>query len=174
MMYHRHSLVSRWKPTTLGPNCWTAFTAKCDDGQWNTSTPLRCWLGVSIATTPYPEDLRVQMTSVSLFFKYAQVHVGLGHPPQFRLQSPVTTITYIIGAEPNRHCPPCRLPSNLTHPRPTNSFFTPSPAALSARSRFPFRRSRPRSIPVGLPSPFSYPFPYPFSPLFYSVPFTSE
>ena len=30
----------------------------------------------------------------------SQVHVGLGHPPQRQLQSPVTTVTDLVGAAP--------------------------------------------------------------------------
>ena len=106
------------------------------------------------------------------FLEDTQVHVGLGHPPQRRLQSPVTTVMNIIGAKPNRHLPPCRLPSTPTHPRPTDSCFTPAPTSLPAYARFPFSRSRPRSAPADLPLPFPSPFPSLFSTLSYSVTFT--
>ena len=64
------------------------------------------------------------------FLEDDQVHVGLGHPPQRRLQCPITTVTDIIGEEPNRHRTPRRPPSTPTHPRPTVSFFNPAPANL--------------------------------------------
>ena len=64
------------------------------------------------------------------FLEDYQVHVGLGHPPQLRLQSSITVITVVIGPEPNWYLPSCRNPSTPTHPPPTDSFFTPAPAAL--------------------------------------------
>ena len=98
----------------------------------------------------------------------AQVHVGLGHIPQCRLWSPVTAVTDVVGAEPNRCLPPRRTPSTLTHPPPTDAFLTPDPAALPARACLPFRRSRSRSAPPAFhcrfclrSRPRSPPFPTP-------------
>ena len=78
----------------------------------------------------------VDAVSDFCFLEDSQVHVCLGHPPQRRLQSPVTTVTDIIGAKLNRHCPPCRPPSTAIHPLPTDSFFTLSPAALPVSWNF--------------------------------------
>ena len=66
MMYHRPAPVTSWKPTTLGPNFWTASTAKCGSGRWKTATPPWCRLGASVAMTMYPADERVYMPSVHL------------------------------------------------------------------------------------------------------------
>ena len=40
------------------------------------------------------------------FLKDFQFHIGLEQPPQRRLQTPVSAVTNVIGAEPNRHFPP--------------------------------------------------------------------
>ena len=77
------------------------------------------------------------------FLEDAQVHVCLRHTPQCQIQSPVTTVTAIIGVKHNQHRPHHRPPSTPTHPRPTDSFFIPSPAALPVCACFPFRRPRP-------------------------------
>ena len=90
--------------------------------------------------------------------KYAQVHVGLGHPPQRRLQYPVMSVMNVVGAEPNRHPP-------STHPPPTDAFLSPDPAAIPARAYLPFCLSWSRFAPSGLPSPFPSLFPSTFSPL---------
>ena len=108
------------------------------------------------------------------FLEYAKVHVGLVHPPQRQLQSPVTNVTVVVGAEPNWHLPPCRNPSTPTHPPPTDSFLTPVPADLPVCACLPFFRSLPQSAPSGLLSPSLSPFPSLLSPLSYSVPFTSQ
>ena len=121
---------------------------------------------------PISANPRYRLSNL-FFLKNAQVHVGLGHPPQRRFQSPVTTVTDIIGAEHNLHRLLHRLPRTPTHPRPTESFFTPAPSSLPAHARLPFRRSCPCSIPAGLPSPFLSPFPSLFSPIYYSDLFTS-
>ena len=78
--------------------------------------------------------------------KDAQVHVGLGHPPQSRLQSPVLSVTKVIVAEPNRHPLPCRNLGTPTHPPPMDTFFSPDPSALPAHACLPL-------------SPFPLPFP---------------
>ena len=114
----------------------------------------------------------VDAVSELCFLEDAQVHVGLGHLPQYRLQSPVTTVTDSVGAEPNRHRPPRKPPSTPTHHLPTDSFLTLAPAILPVRAFLPFRRSRTCSAPVGLPLPFLSPLPSPFYPLSYSMPFT--
>ena len=98
--------------------------------------------------------------------KDAQVHVGLGNPPQRRLQSPVSFVPGVIGSKPNWHPPPHRIPGTPTHPPPTDVFSSPDPCALPARTCLPllpflvlFRPHRPYlSIPVSvlvpvIPSP---------------------
>ena len=107
------------------------------------------------------------------FLEDAHVHVGLGHPPKCQLQSPVTTVTDIIGAKHNWHRPPRKTHSTTTNPLPTDAFLTPAPTDLPVRACLPFCRSRPRSTPTVLPMTFMSPLPSPFSPLSYSVPFTS-
>ena len=54
--------------------------------------------------------------------KDAQVHVGLGHHPHRRLQSPVMAIKNVVGAEPKWRPPPHRTPGTPTHPQLTESF----------------------------------------------------
>ena len=100
------------------------------------------------------------------FLKDAQVHVGLGHPPQIRLQSPVSSFPNIIGPKPNQHPHPCRIPSTMTHPPPKDTFLSPDTAVLPTCAclpllpfQFPFRHRRPSlyvtvSIPIPvIPSP---------------------
>ena len=68
------------------------------------------------------------------FLKDSQVHVGLVYPPQRQPQSPVSSVPNVIGAEPNRHPPPCIIPGTPTHPLPTDTFLSPDPAALPAHA----------------------------------------
>ena len=91
----------------------------------------------------------------------AQVHVGLGHPPQRRLQSPVTTVTDVVGAKPNPHFPPHKTPSTLTHPLPSDAFLTLAPNAIPVCACLYFCRSRPCSAPCrpSLAVPISVPVP---------------
>ena len=81
------------------------------------------------------------------FLEYPQVHVGLLHPPQCRLQSTVTSVTDVIGAESNPHCPTCRLSRMFANPRPTGSVspLSPLPSPLSPASSF--------AVPFLLPPP---------------------
>ena len=106
------------------------------------------------------------------FLEDYQVHVSLGHPPQRRLQSSVTTVTDVVGAEPNRHLTSRSTPSTPTHPLPTDAFLTPALAALPFFACLPFSCSRPRSALARLPLPLLSPLPSLFSPLSYSVTFT--
>ena len=48
----------------------------------------------------------------------AQVHIGLGHPPECRLQPPLPAVAYVIGAESNRHRPIRRLPGRVAYTLP--------------------------------------------------------
>ena len=77
----------------------------------------------------------------------SQFHVGLGHPPQRRLQSPVTAVTDVVGAKTNRYLPPRSNPGTPTHPPPTDTFLSPDPDALPTRAYLSFRRYRPRFPP---------------------------
>ena len=97
--------------------------------------------------------------------KYAQVHVGLGHPPQHRLQSPISTVTNVICAEPNRNLTPCITPGTPIHPPPTDAFLSPDPTTFPAHACLPLHRSRPRSSPDGFPFLFPSMLPPPFYPL---------
>ena len=91
----------------------------------------------------------------------AQVHVGLGNPPHRRLQSPITHLTDVVGAEHNWYLPPCRTTGTPTHLPTTDAFWYPDPAALPARACLPFRRSRSRSAPPqpSITVPVSVPVP---------------
>ena len=51
------------------------------------------------AVSGRPTDVDVVGKFFSL--KDSQVHIGLGHPSQRRLQTPVSVVTNIVGAEPN-------------------------------------------------------------------------
>ena len=66
----------------------------------------------------------VGLDSVSelVLLKDAQVHVGLGHPPQIRLQSPVSSVLNVIGDEPIWHPPPRIIYVTPTHPPPMDAF----------------------------------------------------
>ena len=66
--------------------------------------------------------------------------------------SPVTTVSDFVGAEPKRHPPPRRTPSTLTHPPPTDAFLTPAHDSLPICACLHFFRSCPRSAPPAFPS----------------------
>ena len=104
------------------------------------------------------------------FLGDAQVHVVLVHPPQHRLQPPVTTVSDIVGAKPNRHRPPRKTPSTPTNPLTTDSFLTLAPADLPVCACLPlslfsspFHPCRPSlavsvSVPVSVPVSVLPPF----------------
>ena len=94
------------------------------------------------------------MVSDLCLLKYAQVHVGLGHTSQRRLQSTVSSILNVIGAELNRHPPPRITTGTPTHPQPTDTFLSPNPYALPNCAYLPLQRSCYLSAPAGLPSLF--------------------
>ena len=52
----------------------------------------------------------------------AQVHIGLGYPPKRQLQTPVSTVTNVVGSKPTWHPTPCRSSCTLTYPLPTYAF----------------------------------------------------
>ena len=91
------------------------------------------------------------------FLKYVQVHVGLVHPPQCQLNSPISSIPNVIGAKHNQHPPPRRIPSIPTHPPPMDAFLSPDPAALLNRAGLPLLPLlvpfRPRQPSLSCPVP---------------------
>ena len=142
--------------------------------------PLKYWHSATMSAWRVRRDNAIPIQTADVdyvcylcFMEDAQVPVGLVHPYQRRIQSPVTTVTDVVGAEPNQQLPPRKTPSTQTNPLPTDDSLTPSPDALPVRACLPFFRSHLCSAPDDLPLPLLYPFPYPFSPLSYSVPFTS-
>ena len=70
------------------------------------------------------------------FLEDSQVHIGLVHPSKHQLQTSVYSIMNVVGSEPNRHPPPRRSPSTLTHTLPTY-VFSPSLLRCPSRSRQP-------------------------------------
>ena len=133
------------------------------------SATVSAWRICSDNTVP-SRPAGVDSVSDLGILKDTQVHVGLGHPPKRRLQSPVLSVPNFIGAEPNRHPP---TSSTTTHPPPTDAFSSSDPVALPARSGLPFLpflvpfhpHIPPLSVPVSVPVSFLPPS--------YSVPFTS-
>ena len=91
----------------------------------------------------------------------AQVHIGLGHPPECRLQPPLSAVTDVIGAESNRHRPIRRLPGRVTHTLPPDPKFFSLPRAPASLPRC---RSR---LPSSLALPHRYPCRYRSRPLPY-------
>ena len=85
--------------------------------------------------------------------KDARVYIVLGHPPQRQLQTPVSDVTNVVGAEPNRHPPPFRSSSTPTHLLPLPPFlvlFCPRRPSLFVPVPVP--------VPVLSFPPYSVPF----------------
>ena len=100
------------------------------------------------------------------FLKDAQVHIGLGHPSQRQLQTSVSAVTNFVGAKPNQHPPPCRIPSTPLHPIPTYNFL-PLPLRCRPHLRQPLTSSITGPILTTPAGPFRYcPRSCPFYPLF--------
>ena len=134
--------------------------------------PVKHWHSAAVsARRVYSDDAipnqpaGVDSVSYLGLLKDSQVYFDLGHPPQRRLQSPVTFVTNVIGAKPNRHPPPCRNFGTPIYPLPRDAFSSLDLADLPACACLPFLRSWSHSAPASLPSPFPSPFTSPLYPL---------
>ena len=96
----------------------------------------------------------------------AQVHVGLVNPPQRQLQSPVTAVTDVVYAEPNRYLPPSQDSQYSDTSSINGRLFDSGPCcppclSLPTLSTFlvPFRPPWPSlAVPVSVTVPILPPF----------------
>ena len=127
------------KADNIGPEMLDSLYRKiwCWPVEYCHSAAVSAWRVCSKNAVPI-QPAGVDSISYLSLLKDAQVHLSLGHPPQSRLQPPVSSVTNLISTIPNPHPTPRRTPVTLTHPPPTDAFLSPDPAALPAHACLPF------------------------------------